>query len=151
MSPVLRRLSRCAPAALAAAASVAAAQAPMVVQEFQCRGEEPFWGLAGTRVSAVYSTPGPKGKREVVFRGALQTLSFLAPPVLVWRGDSTHLPKDTLVVTLREEACRSTMADGPPLTHRAILSLKSGEAVTGCCSIRMGPPPAPAASGNRAP
>jgi uncharacterized membrane protein len=146
MRPVFRCISRCAAALAAGAASLALAQAPLVLQDFQCRGEEPFWGLAGTRVTAVYSTPGPKGKRAVVFRGAPQTLPPLAPRVIVWRGESTHLPKDTLVVTLHEESCRSTMADGAPLTHRAILSLRGADALTGCCSLRMAAatPPAPA-------
>ena len=127
------------------AAPLLAAQ-PLVVHEFQCRGEEPFWGLAGTRVSAALSTPAPKGKREVVFRGALQSVAASAPGTVVWRGESTHLPKDTLVVVLHEEACRSTMADGAPLTHRAILSLRGNDALTGCCSLKLGPlPPAKAA------
>ncbi|MFO1413709.1 MAG: hypothetical protein U1F10_07340 [Burkholderiales bacterium] len=127
--------------ACAALAQAAFAAPPLVLQEFQCRGEEPFWGLAGTRVSAVLSTPGVKGKRETVFRGALQNVGAGAPTTLVWRGESTHLPKDTLVVVLREEACRSTMADGPTLTHRAVLSLRGSDALTGCCSLTLGPPP----------
>lgn len=130
---------------LAAAALVvaggASAQPPLVVQDFQCRGEEPFWGLAGTRLSAVLSTPTAKGKRETVFRGALQNVAA-GPGAIVWRGESTHLPKDTLVVVLREEACRSTMKDGPAQSHRAVLSLRGSEALVGCCSVTMGSPPA---------
>jgi hypothetical protein len=57
---------------------------------------------------------------------------------LVWRGDSTHLPRETLVIALREEACRSTMADGPALGWRAILSLRPGEALSGCCTVQAG-------------
>lgn len=121
---------------LACVACGALAQQPVVVQTLTCRGEEPFWRLDANRTTGTYSALAAKGRREVVFRGSLQALSFLSPPVLVWRGDSTHLPRETLVATVREEACRSTMADGPPMTHRAFLSLKTGEAVTGCCTVR---------------
>jgi len=117
---------------------VFAQQQPIVVQGLDCRGEEPFWRVDANRVSAQYSSLGSKSKREVVFRGALQSMSFLTPPITVWRGDSTHLPKETLVLTLREEACDSTMKEGPARTHRAFLSLKTGEATTGCCTIKAG-------------
>jgi hypothetical protein len=114
----------------------ALAQQPIVVQTMSCAGEEPFWRLDATRTTGSYSVLAAKGKREVVFRGSLQSLSSLTPPVVVWRGDSTHLPRETLMATVHEQACRSTMADGTPKTHRVILSLKPGEAVTGCCTVR---------------
>jgi hypothetical protein len=122
--------------AAAGMACGASAQQPIVVQSMACVGEEPFWRLDANRTTGSYSALAAKGKREVVFRGSLQSLSFLTPPVLVWRGDSTHQPRETLVATVREEACRSTMADGPPKTHRVFLSLKPGEGVTGCCTVR---------------
>ena len=122
--------------AAACMAGSALAQQPVVVQSLACLGEEPFWRLDANRNTGTYSVLAAKGKREVVFRGSLQSLSFLSPSVMVWRGDSTHLPRETLVATLREEACRSTMAEGPPKTHRVILSLKAGEAITGCCAVR---------------
>lgn len=125
-------------AATAAGACLTHAQQPVVVQALDCRGDEPSWRLDATRTAATHTTLAAKGKREVVFRGSLQALSFLTPPVVVWRGDSTHLPRETLVATVREESCRSTMADGPPSTHRAILSVRPGEAVTGCCTVRAG-------------
>ena len=135
---ILRSLPRLAWLAVACAAAppALAQQQPILVQGLDCRGEEPFWNINANRTSARNSSLGPKGKREVVFSGSLQTLSVLTPPMTVWRGDSTHLPKETLVVSLREEACKSTMAEGPALTHRAILSVRSGEAVTGCCTIK---------------
>lgn len=130
---------RCAAAAATvAAAAFAHAQQPVVVQALECRGDEPSWRLDATRSSAVYASLTARGKREVVFRGSMQTLAFLAPPVTLWRGDSTHLPRETLVATVREEACRSTMADAPPSSHRAVLSVRAGEAVTGCCVVRAG-------------
>ena len=122
----------------AAALPAVAQQQPIVVQGLDCRGEEPFWRVDAGRASAQYSSLGPRGKREVVFSGSLQTLSFLTPPMTVWRGDSTHLPKETLVLSLREEACASTMKEGPALSHRAVLSLRPGEAVTGCCTVKAG-------------
>jgi hypothetical protein len=154
MSHAIRCLrNRGLAAALAGAAGLAAGQQPVVLQGLECRGDDPSWRLDANRGSAVFSTPGPQGKRDVVFRGSLQALSSLAPPVVVWRGDSTHLPRETLVVTLREEACPAPAGGAAPLTHRAVLSLKAGEALTGCCTAKMGstPLPAPNAAPKRAP
>jgi uncharacterized membrane protein len=138
IATVLQALPRTVLLALACVTTLPALaqQQPLVAQGLDCRGEEPFWNVEANRTSARYSSLGPRGKREVVFRGSLQTLSFLSPPVTVWRGDSTHLPKETLVLSLREESCSSTMKDGPALSHRAILSLRPGEAVTGCCTVK---------------
>jgi hypothetical protein len=138
MTQRLRWVRRFAAAAAAAGACAAAAQQPIVVQALDCRGDEPAWRLEATRTAATHTTLAANGKRGVVFRGSLQVLSFLTPPVVVWRGDSTHLPRETLVATVREESCKSTMADGPPSTHRAVLSVRPGEAVTGCCTVRAG-------------
>ncbi len=136
---ILRRVLRNALViALTAVSGFAGAQQPIVVQALECGGEEPGWHLEANRTSAQHTMMGTKGKREVVYFGSLQSLAFLTPPAIVWRGDSTRLPRETLVVVLREEVCRSTMADGPPLTHRAVLSVKAGEAVAGCCTVRAG-------------
>jgi uncharacterized membrane protein len=129
-------------AALALLASLAAApigaQQSVVVQGALCRGEEPFWQLEASRTTAVFNRLATKPNREVIFRGAPQAFMYLAPAAVVWRGDSTHLPKETLVVTLREEACRSTTTDSAPLPWRAVVSLKAGEALTGCCTVLAG-------------
>lgn len=131
--------SQFAMAALALFATAQAfAQQAVVVQGALCRGEEPFWQLEASRTTAVFNRLATKGNKEVIFRGMPQALMFLTPAVVVWRGESTHLPKDTLVVTMREEACRSTMADTPPLPWRAVLSLRTGEALTGCCTVLAG-------------
>ena len=114
------------------------AQQVVVVQGALCRGEEPFWQLEASRTTAVFNRLATKGNREVIFRGAPQAFMFLTPAAVIWRGDSTHLPRETLVVALREEACRSTMADGPPLPWLAMLSLRTGEALTGCCTVLAG-------------
>lgn len=112
-------------------ASLAAAQQVAVVQGFECRGDDPTFRLDANRASAQFDWATAKGKREVVFRGALQPLASAPPQLVVWRGDSTHLPRETLVVTLREETCRTA-------THRAVLSVKAGEAMLGCCMVRTG-------------
>ena len=138
-------------AGLAAAVAVAAsagAQSPPTIQRIECRGSDPAWRLDVGPTSAVYSSQGPRAKREVVFRGSLQGVATLAPPVVVWRGDSTHLPRETLVVTLREEACKLAATDAAAATHRAILSLRAGEVVVGCCDVRTA---APAAAPKRNP
>jgi hypothetical protein len=116
-------------AAMLAAAAVA--QQVAVVQGFDCRSDDPNWRLDASRASAQFVLTTAKGKREVVFRGALQPLASVAP-VIVWRGDSTHLPRETLVATLREEACSSAA------THRAVLSVRTGEAMIGCCTLHTG-------------
>lgn len=120
------------------AATAASAQQSVVVQGALCRGEEPFWQLEASRTTGVFNRLATNRNRAVIFRGAPQALMFLTPAVVVWRGESTHLPKETLVVTMREEACRSTMADAQPLPWRAVLSLRTGEALTGCCTVLAG-------------
>jgi uncharacterized membrane protein len=123
-------------ALLAAVASVA--QQSVVVQGALCRGEEPFWQLEASRSTAVFNRLANNGNREVIFHGAPQAFMFLAPAAVVWRGDSTHLPRETLVVALREESCRPTIGDAPALPWRAMLSIKAGEALTGCCTVLAG-------------
>jgi uncharacterized membrane protein len=124
--------------ALFAVATAVEAQQPVVVQSIACRGEEPFWQLDANRTTAVFNRLVTKGNREVIFRGAPQSIAYLKPQALVWRGDSTHLPRETLVVALREETCGSTMADNQVSPWRALLSLKTGEAMTGCCTVLAG-------------
>lgn len=126
----------------AAAAPVAFAEAPsqpIVPQQFSCRGEEPFWNLKANRATGVMqSLAAGKARQVVEFRGELFTLSFLDPQAVVWRGQSTHLPSQTVVATLRKETCASTMKEGPPLAWRVILTSRPGEAITGCCSVESG-------------
>jgi hypothetical protein len=119
-------------AGVAVLATAAVAQQVAVVQGFECGSDDPSFRLDANRVSAQFDLTTAKGKREVVFRGALQPLASAPPQLIVWRGDSTHLPRETLVVTLREEACRNSA------THRAVLSVKAGEAMMGCCTVRTG-------------
>jgi uncharacterized membrane protein len=98
----------------------------------ECRGEEPFWGLKTNGSAATFTQPGSEEK----FQGKLQEFGFLKPPGMVWRGASDS--EQVLVLTIREESCASTMADGPPLSHRAMLSLP-GRAMTGCCKVTRAP------------
>jgi hypothetical protein len=117
--------------ALAAAGALAAPAQPVVVQGLDCRADDGVWRIDATRTTAQYSASAPR-KREIVFRGGLQTLS--APTAIVWRGDSTHLPKETLVLVARDEACKKPVAGG----HRALLSIRAGDASTACCMVRSG-------------
>jgi uncharacterized membrane protein len=131
-----------AAASLAAAAAFAQAPAPaappVIPQQVSCVGEEPFWAFDANRTTGDLHRPGGKARQTVEFRGELLAIPFLAPKALVWRGNSTRLPAETLVATLREESCSSTMKEGPPREWRAILSTRPGEALTGCCTVRSG-------------
>lgn len=132
--PWVKRFVRDGGLAVGAAmlATLAVGQQVAVVQGFECRSDDPNWRLDANRTSAQFALVTAKGKREVVFRGALQPLVYAPPQLVVWRGDSTHLPRETLVATLREETC------GGKATHRAVLSVKAGEAMIGCCTVRTG-------------
>src|SRR5262245_9824313 len=129
----MNRLRTAALAAMLAAGGAAAGPTqPIVLQGLDCRGDDAAWRLDATRTTALFTATVPR-KREVVFRGSLQSLA--APGSLVWRGDSTHLPRETLVLTAREEACKTAGADLP---YRAVLSIRPGEAASGCCLARAG-------------
>lgn len=125
-----------ATAAVLAAASVATPAQPIVVQGLECRGDDGKWRIDASRAAAHYATSTPR-KRDVVFRGGLQVLPG-TPPFVVWRGDTTHLPRETAVLAAREETCRMAMPGIPVGTHRALLSIRPGEAMTGCCVARAG-------------
>lgn len=112
--------------ALLSAAPGAAAQ-ETVVQALTCRGEEPFWALDANRRVGRFAEPG----MERVMPGQLDALDWLPPGWLVWRSTGP----ERLVLTLRAESCASTMADTPPLSHRAILVRGERPAAAGCCSI----------------
>jgi uncharacterized membrane protein len=137
--PILAFLTTLAAAGAPALAQSPAPAQPIVPQQIACRGEEPFWHLQANRSTGVLENLGGSKARQVVeFRGELLPLSHLSPKALVWRGASTHLPSQTVVATLREEACASTMKDGPALAWRAILTSRAGEAIAGCCSVKSG-------------
>jgi uncharacterized membrane protein len=93
-----------------------------------CRGEEPFWAIEADGEMARYSEPGA----EAVFSGGLEELGWLPPGWLAWRSAAGE-PR--LALVLRREACYSTMADGPPSSHRAILLLDGRPAAAGCCEV----------------
>jgi hypothetical protein len=125
-----------AAAMLVAGGALAAPAQPVVLQGLDCRADDAGWRLEATRATAQFTAVTPK-KREVVFRGSLQPLGgpFMT---IVWRGDSTHLPRETLVLTAREDACKTSAPDAPALAYRAVLSIRAGEAATGCCLVRAG-------------
>ena len=119
--------------AIAAASPLAATATPtqpIVVQALECRGDDGAWSIMANRTSAMFATSTPR-KREIVFRGGLQALGAAS---VVWRGDSTHLPRETLVLAAQQEACKAPGSG----THRAILSIRANEASTGCCTVRAG-------------
>jgi len=123
---------------IAACAAAAPPSQPVVVQGLDCRGEESGgWRLEANRTSAQLTTQSPR-KREIVFRGSMQLLGFTTPPTVVWRGDSTHLPRETLVLTAREDACGPNPAAAGSPGYRAVVSIRPNEAASGCCAVRAG-------------
>ena len=123
---------------IAAASAIAAEpQQGIVLQGIDCRGDDPAWRLDAARTTASFTATVPR-KREVVFRGSLQAIASPTAPILVWRGDTTHLPRETVVLTAREAACKTPGPDAAAGTHRAVLSVRVGEAVMGCCVLRVG-------------
>ncbi len=133
--PPVARLAAAALALLAVTPALVTAQ-PIVVQGLECRGDDASWRIDASTVSAHYVASAPR-KRDVVFRGGLQALPG-SPAIIVWRGDTTHLPRETVVLAAREEACRLALPGLPAGTHRALLSIRPGEAATGCCAVRAG-------------
>ena len=72
--------------------------------------------------------------QQLELRGELTPVDGIAPPALIWRGNSTHLPAEVVVVAAREIACSGDKAAG----WQAIMSLRTGETLSGCCSVRRG-------------
>jgi hypothetical protein len=135
MRPFLLALSL----ALAVPAVDAAAQAPAQVavpQQVVCRGERPYWQLDVTRQTGVLRRAGGKVRQRLDLRGELSAFEDFSPKALVWRGSSTHLPAEVVVMTARELACTpgGDVASG----WQAIVSPRAGEALAGCCVVRRG-------------
>jgi uncharacterized membrane protein len=116
---------------LAMLAGAAQAQQTPVPQAISCRGDEPSWSLEAGQDIAKLTRPGG----TVAVRGRLDVLDWLQPGWLVWRGGGA---RQLLTVTLRAEECRSTMAETPPMTHRAILVSNAADPVAGCCTVKLG-------------
>jgi uncharacterized membrane protein len=138
----------------AAAAIPASGEQSVVPLHLRCTGNEPSWAIEAGPDNARMTRLAAK-KEEEVYRGGLARLAFLDPPWEIWRGASLEDPKRTLVVTMRKEACRDTMADGPPFDYRAVVSFPDGSAATGCCRATFGgvegrAPAAPPKSRSRA-
>jgi hypothetical protein len=119
------------------AASPAVAQAPQVAipLEIACRGDAPYWQLDAGRSAGTLKRTGGKAKQQLELRGELTTVDGVAPPALVWRGSSTHLPAEVVVLTARELACT---AGDKAAGWQAIASLRTGETLPGCCAVRRG-------------
>ncbi|MEO8486134.1 MAG: hypothetical protein ABI585_07315 [Betaproteobacteria bacterium] len=140
-TPALALFTALAAIAIASAASASAPAPPAQVaipQQLSCHGVEPFWQLDANRATGMLQRTGGKARQVVEFRGELQPFPSVAPAALVWRGASTHLPNDTIVAMLRQEACKATSGDTPPQGWRAIVSIRAGETLAGCCTVREG-------------
>jgi uncharacterized membrane protein len=98
---------------------------------YACSGNEPFWRIEMSQASAVLTRPGADDIEADVFAGRLDTLDFLDPPWRVWRGRKAG--GGDLVLVIREEPCRDTMADEAVFDHRAVVSFPEGPAASGCC------------------
>ena len=123
-------------AALSAPALAQAPAQPVVPQQMACRGDAPYWQLDAGRSTAVLKRAGGKARQQLELRGELTLIDVLAPNALVWRGSSTHLPAEVIVATARELACKpgADVASG----WQAVVSLRTGEALAGCCVVRRG-------------
>jgi len=121
----------------AVAAAPAAAQAPQVAipLEIACRGDAPYWQLDAGRATGTLKRAGGQAKQQLELRGELSSIDGVAPPALVWRGSSTHLPAEVIVVTARELACA---AGDKAAGWQAIASLRTGETLPGCCAVKRG-------------
>lgn len=117
---------------LAGTVTVAAAQRAGVPPQLRCTGNEPSWAVQAGPDSARLTRLAAAPEVED-FRGGLSHLAFLDPPWALWRGASPRDRRRTLVVAIRKELCRDTMADGPPFEYRAVVSFPDGSAATGCC------------------
>ena len=123
--------------ALPGGAALAQATAQVAVpQQIACRGEQPYWQLDAGRATGTLKRTGGRSKQQLELRGELSLLEDFAPKALVWRGSSTQLPAEVVVLTARELACRpgADVASG----WQAIVSLRTGEALPGCCVVRRG-------------
>ena len=114
---------------------LAAAEPPptRAIVALDCRGEEPFWRVRVKPEGATMERLSDVGRPAQVFAGALTTFGFLQPPWLAWRGAAPEAG-GVLTVVARQEPCRSTMADGPPVEFRAVVTFPSGESAVGCCA-----------------
>src|SRR5690348_15227936 len=92
-------------ASVASATVAEQAPQPAVPQQLACRGEAPFWQLDAGRTTGTLKRDGGKAKQQLELRGELTPVEGVAPPALVWRGGSTHLPAEVIVVAAREIAC----------------------------------------------
>lgn len=114
-------------------------------QSYVCSGNEPFWRIEITPTEAVLSKPGPDGVEQQVFQGHLDAFAYLDPAWGLWRGKEIG-QKGDLVVVIRQETCRDTMADEAVFDHRVLVSFPEGNAASGCCNALAALTPAGVAS-----
>lgn len=147
MRPTLAAAVFLAALPVAGAAAVAQEAAPRQraseppVTVLRCTGNEPFWSLDLGPGTALLRRPGGQQVEETTFTGTLDSLGYLDPPWMVWRGaaasgdgtDAAEGADDDLVAVIRREQCRDSMK-GDLRDARAVLSLPGGGTVTGCCT-----------------
>jgi heat shock protein HslJ len=104
-----------------------------------CQGNEPSWQLLVSPMRARLQHLSDTGDTLQRFSGAQQSLAVGGGPILAWRGAPPTQPAAVLAVVLRPEACTDTMADGTAFSHRAVVSVPGGAALTGCCRAAAAP------------
>ena len=136
-TPTLALLSMLAAAAGPALAQSPAPAQPVVPQQVACRGDDPFWHLDAGRTTGVLEArrrPGEAAaraaRRAPVARACLAERAGVArnvdaPPVRGRRRDHARAGV---------QAGRRRTASG----WQAIVSLRPGETLAGCCVVRRG-------------
>jgi uncharacterized membrane protein len=113
------------------------------IENFSCRGNEPFWNLRVTGDRAEFSQLGadPESK-NIRLKGDLNRLDFRQPPLYVWRGRAKSTPGD-MVAFIAKETCLDTMSDQEGQSRYAysiLISMPDNQTRLGCCNETSDPP-----------
>jgi uncharacterized membrane protein/invasion protein IalB len=129
-----------------AAAPAAGRKRVKAVQQFACRGNEPFWSLIVDHDTARYAPLRAGAVQEIALAGKLRVTGEGRTPEVDWRGKAAD--GGAYRVLIRERPCADTMSDtsgadagaaqgGAALPYRASLTLPDGKVVEGCCSAGL--------------
>ena len=116
---------------LAAVLAPGCGRAEPAAPGFACTGNEPGWRLDITGETATFQSMLIDGTQTLA--GTLTSLDYLDPALTVWRAEGGDAD-GPLVAVMTEGACFDTMADGPALTHRAVVSRTQDSVLAGCCN-----------------
>lgn len=111
------------------------------VQQFACRGNEPFWSLVVDRDTARYTAPANADSGPVTLTGKLRVTGEGRTPDVDWRGKAPD--GSAYRVLIQQQTCADTMADAAggegvaSFPYRAKLTLPGGNVVQGCCSAGL--------------